>query len=275
MRLTVLVDNNTYTDSYFYGEPALCFYIEENNRKILFDTGYSDIFIKNAEKMGIDLTQIDSLVLSHGHNDHTWGLEFLLKILKDKSSKVSSPELISHPSTFIPKRHKEYEDIGLKFSQDSLSEYFNLNLSTTPLWITEKLVFLGEIKRCNDYENKTPCGQILLNGLQDDYLMEDSALVYKSPKGLVIITGCSHSGICNIIEQAIETCNDDRIYCVIGGFHLLNPSDKILSETLNFMKIINPQNLYACHCVDLNTKIELSKIAAIKEVGVGLTLTFE
>ena len=63
MRLTVLVDNNTFTDSYFYGEPALSFYIEENNRKILFDTGYSDIFIKNAEKMGINLTQIDTLVL--------------------------------------------------------------------------------------------------------------------------------------------------------------------------------------------------------------------
>ena len=77
MKLTVLVDNNTYIDQYYLGEPALSFYIEDGTEKILFDTGYSDAFIKNAEQMGIDLGALTYIVLSHGHNDHTRGLPFL------------------------------------------------------------------------------------------------------------------------------------------------------------------------------------------------------
>ena len=70
MKLKVLTDNNTYIDEYYLGEPALSYYLEEDGRKILFDTGYSDVFMINAKKMGIDLGAIDYLVLSHGHNDH-------------------------------------------------------------------------------------------------------------------------------------------------------------------------------------------------------------
>ncbi|HAZ06730.1 MAG TPA: MBL fold metallo-hydrolase, partial [Acetobacterium sp.] len=68
MKLTVLVDNNTYIDQYFLGEPALSFYIEEGSQKILFDTGYSDVLIHNAKKLGVDLNLLDTIVLSHGHN---------------------------------------------------------------------------------------------------------------------------------------------------------------------------------------------------------------
>ena len=75
--LRVLVDNVTYIDEYLLGEPALCFYIEESGRKILFDTGYSDVLIKNAKILGIDLGQITTIVLSHGHNDHTQGIKYL------------------------------------------------------------------------------------------------------------------------------------------------------------------------------------------------------
>ncbi|MDY5913148.1 MAG: MBL fold metallo-hydrolase, partial [Inconstantimicrobium porci] len=74
MDLTVLVDNNTYIDQYYLGEPAVSYYIEDKNTKILFDTGYSDIFIRNAEKMNIDLKKLDKIAISHGHNDHTLGL---------------------------------------------------------------------------------------------------------------------------------------------------------------------------------------------------------
>ncbi len=72
MRLTVLVDNNTFIDQYLLGEPAVSYYIEAENKKILFDVGYSDVFLQNAAKLGIDLTQLDMLVFSHGHLDHTW-----------------------------------------------------------------------------------------------------------------------------------------------------------------------------------------------------------
>ena len=82
MKLTVLCDNNTYIDQYYLGEPALCFYIEDENRKILLDAGYSSVFKKNAALMNLDLNQLTDIVISHGHNDHTRGLKYLLPSLK-------------------------------------------------------------------------------------------------------------------------------------------------------------------------------------------------
>ena len=73
MKLTVLVDNNTFIDEYYFGEPGVSYYIEDGGAKILFDCGYSDVFMANAEKMGIDLGKVDTIVFSHGHNDHTRG----------------------------------------------------------------------------------------------------------------------------------------------------------------------------------------------------------
>ena len=74
MKIRVLVDNNTLIDRYFVGEPAVCYYIEMDGMRILFDTGYSDVFLKNAGAMGMDMKDITHIVLSHGHNDHTGGL---------------------------------------------------------------------------------------------------------------------------------------------------------------------------------------------------------
>lgn len=79
MKLKVLLDNNTYIDEYYLAEPAVSYYIEDEENKILFDTGYSDIFIKNAKKMNINLENLNKLVISHGHNDHTGGLEHFIK----------------------------------------------------------------------------------------------------------------------------------------------------------------------------------------------------
>lgn len=80
MKLTVLVDNNTLIDKYFYGEPALSFFIELDDKNILFDAGYSNIFIKNADKAKINLLNLDYVVISHGHNDHTTGLKPILSL---------------------------------------------------------------------------------------------------------------------------------------------------------------------------------------------------
>ena len=93
MKLTVLCDNYTIIDRYLLGEPALSFYLEDNGSTILFDTGYSDVFIKNAETLGIDLSETPMIVLSHGHNDHTRGLSALAErdLLNDKT-------ILAHPA---------------------------------------------------------------------------------------------------------------------------------------------------------------------------------
>jgi 7,8-dihydropterin-6-yl-methyl-4-(beta-D-ribofuranosyl)aminobenzene 5'-phosphate synthase len=105
-------------------------------------------------------------------------------------------------------------------------------------------------------------------------MLDDSAIAYRSSKGLVIITGCSHSGICNIVEHARTVCGNERIVDIVGGFHLLNPSQEQLQGTISYLKTINPTVVHACHCTDLMSKIEMSRSVELKEVGVGLVLEY-
>ncbi len=279
MELTVLVDNNTLIDRYFYGEPGVSYFIEDEGERILFDVGYSDVFIKNAQKMNIDLLNIDFLVLSHGHLDHTWGLVPLIKLYTEaiiEKINHKKPTIVAHPLTFLTKKINGLDEIGSIISEEKLSRHFNIKLSKDPVWLTEKLVFLGEMERKNDFEAKRSIGKTVKDNFEnDDYLMDDSALVYKSSIGLVIITSCSHAGICNIVEYAKKICEEDNIIDIIGGFHLLNPSKEQLQGTLEYMKKVEPDEVHACHCTDLNSKIALSKVINLREVGVGLKLEYE
>jgi len=90
----------------------------------------------------------------------------------------------------------------------------------------------------------------------------------------VIITGCSHSGICNITEYARKVCDEKRIIAIIGGLHLLNPPKAQLAGTAEYIKKLNLTSLYACHCTDFHSKCALAKVAPVKEVGVGLCVKF-
>jgi 7,8-dihydropterin-6-yl-methyl-4-(beta-D-ribofuranosyl)aminobenzene 5'-phosphate synthase len=277
MRLTVVVDNNTLIGENYCGEPGLSFYIEENDMKILFDVGYSDVFIRNAYKMGIDVNDVNLVILSHGHLDHTWGLTYLLENLKlskyqDADQRI---DILAHPLAFCAKMDQG-EPIGFIYSEALISKCFNVKSSQTPVWISEKLCYLGQIERTNDFENKKPIGTTFTDGIeQDDYLLDDTALVYKSENGLVIITGCSHSGICNIVEYAKKICQEEKVVDIIGGFHLLSPSAEQLEYTLEYLKNLNPEEVHACHCTDLYSKIALSRAVTVKEVGVGLTLEYK
>jgi len=241
--------------------------------------GYSDVFIKNAQKMNIHFWDLDYLVLSHGHLDHTWGLVPLIKLYTEaKIEKIDyhKPTLITHPSSFFTKKVKDLKQIGSVISQEELGKHFKVQLSKEPVWLTKKLIFLGEIERKNTFEAKNPIGKVVKGNFEeDDYLIDDSALAYRSSKGLVIITGCSHSGICNIIEYAKKICGDDRIIDIVGGFHLLNPGKKQLEGTLKYLEKIKPREVHACHCTDLKSKIALSQVINLKEVGAGQTLEYK
>lgn len=276
MKLTVLVDNNTLIDRYFLAEPGLSFLIEDENLSVLFDTGYSDIFIKNAQKMGKDLTHLDFIVLSHSHLDHTWGMEPLIRYfaeLEIESLPFLRPGLIAHPECLTSASAEGFREFGTLISKEKLAKQFDLHLAQTPLFLDDHLIFLGEIPRTNDFEGHLTFGK--KDGTHDeDHVIEDSALVYKTPKGLVIITGCSHSGICNIIDYAKKICDDERILDVIGGFHLQNPSKSQLEGTVSYLKDLRPGAVHACHCTDLDSKIALAGVVNLKEVGVGLCLEY-
>ena len=277
MKLKVLIDNNTLIDRYFLAEPGVSYYIEDEGKKILFDVGYSDAFIKNANKMEIDLMNLDYLIISHGHLDHTWGLMPLFNLYTERifeNQNYNKPKLVAHKETFYSKTY-DGDEIGSLIDEDKLKNHFSIELSNKPVWITENLVFLGEIERTNDFENKTPIGKVHHNGItKDDYLLDDSALAYKTENGIAVITGCSHAGICNIIEYAKKICNDDRIIDVIGGFHLLEPEEEVITKTVDYFENQNIKEIHACHCTDLDSKIKLSKVVKLKEVGVGLEIEY-
>ena len=277
MRLLVLIDNNTLIDKYFIAEPGISFFIEDEGIKLLFDTGYSNAFIQNANKLNLNLLDLDYIVLSHGHLDHSWGLEPLIRIyIENKilglNNKITN--LIGHPDIFEQK-YINNTPIGMNLSKKFVKNTFSLKLSKKPIWITDKLIFLGEIPRNYKFEGNLPIGIKKLGDIEvEDYVIDDSALVYISKAGLVIITGCSHSGICNIVEYAREVTSVNKVKNIIGGFHLLNPEMKRIEETKKYVSQLNLKSMYPCHCTDLISKIELAKITEVKEVGVGLQLEF-
>jgi len=153
LELSVLVDNNTLIDRYFQGEPGVSYHLRDGSTSILFDVGYSDVFIRNAEKMGIRLLDLARVVPSHGHLDHTWGLYQLIKLYTEKRMEkvdCGNPTIVAHPSAFLTRTVDGIPEIGSLISEDKLSRNFNMRLSKEPLWLTDNLVFLGEIERTND-----------------------------------------------------------------------------------------------------------------------------
>lgn len=269
MKLTILVDNNTFIDQYYHGEPAASFYIETEDKKILFDTGYSDILISNAEKMNIDLKQITHIVLSHGHDDHTKGLKYLKDVID-----LTHVKLIAHPDCFLPKYNGDLY-IGSPFSEEEIQKMTEYIPCKSTYRITENLLFLGEIPRTNTFENQNPIGEFEHQGeRKEDYLLDDTAMIYRSKEGLFIITGCSHSGICNIIEYAKCICNEKKVYGVLGGFHLFE-NDEQLRKTIAYLEKNNIGQFYPCHCVSLLARAKMMETLPVIETGVGLVVEIE
>lgn len=268
MKLKVLVDNNTYIDQYYCGEPAVSYYIEDEDTKLLLDVGYSDLFIKNSKELGVDLKKIDAIAISHGHDDHTRGLQYYFEQIN-----MNNINIVAHPDAFKEKINGNLK-ICSPILQEELIEKCNLILSKEPRRVSKNLIFLGEIPPSNSFEERKPIGkQIDGETLADDYVMDDSALVYKSEKGIYIITGCSHSGICNIVEYAKQVCNDNRVLGIIGGFHLFEVNEQV-NRTIDYLKENNIKELYPCHCTSFIVKAEIHKSIPVKEVGVGLEINW-
>jgi 7,8-dihydropterin-6-yl-methyl-4-(beta-D-ribofuranosyl)aminobenzene 5'-phosphate synthase len=277
LSLKVLVDNCTITDRYFSGEPGLSFLIETEGKKILFDTGYSDLFLKNAQKLGENLLDLDFVILSHGHLDHTGGLPVLIQHMTTSiihQIPVKVPLIVAHPYCFYPRPKSPVPNTGSILSEEELSRHFTVTQSAQPKWLTENLVFLGQIDRIFDFEESDPGKRTIImkdGRIEKDLMLDDSALVFRASHGLVIITGCSHAGICNIVEHARKVCGDNRIIDIIGGLHLLTPNQQRIECTGRYLEHLQLHALHACHCTSLSSKIELARDTPLQEVGAGMT----
>lgn len=295
MRLRVLVDNCALIDRYYLAEPAVSYLIEADGLRLLFDAGYSDVYLRNAASMGEDLSRLDYVVISHGHDDHTGGLAYW-------PASNGRPALAAHPDAFDPKRHGELS-IGSPLSREELAARFELRLTREPLWLSPRLAFLGQIPRLNEFEGLKPVGERLMaagpadggeragdggdgggdggigrsdgaSAYEPDFVLDDSALAWKGDDGLVVVSGCSHAGIVNIVEYAMELCGERRLAAVIGGFHLLEADGERLRRSAERLAALAPRAVYAAHCTDLAAKIRLAAELPIRELGVGSELVY-
>ena len=233
MNLTVLSEMRAMDG--FESEHGLSFLIEVDRKRILFDTGASNLYIRNAARLGIDLEEVDRIVLSHGHWDHGNGLEYM-----------KGKPLICHPGCFVKRYRKSGKDyLGLSLSQKELSERFDLETFRQPVRLSDHLWFLGEIPRKNDFEAQST--KYVLEDGSDDFIMDDSGLVAITPKGLVIISGCAHSGICNMIEHARRVTGVFKVAAVLGGFHL-RATNKQTRKTIEYLEKLKVAQVIPSHC---------------------------
>ncbi len=255
MKLTILTENAAGGN--FTAEHGLSYLVECDNQQILLDTGHSDVFLKNAKLLNINLDEIETIVLSHGHWDHGNGLKYL-------NNKI----LICHPNSFIKRYRKgSNQNIGLDLTHDELQNRFKLVKSKEPYSISEKIIFLGEIPRLNSFESKATT--FVDENQNDDFVIDDSALAITVGDELVVVSGCSHSGICNIVEYAKSVSGIEKVKAVFGGFHL-KEINKQTKETINYFKRNGIKEIHPSHCTELPALAAFFNEFKIKQVKTGM-----
>jgi 7,8-dihydropterin-6-yl-methyl-4-(beta-D-ribofuranosyl)aminobenzene 5'-phosphate synthase len=244
--MTILCEDQArmgFLDKKFFAQHGLSILIDADP-VILFDAGPSAVVLENARLAGVDLHRIRWIVLSHGHWDHADGLLSL-------AEAGIRGRLLCHPGVFVDRRRPTGEFNGMALDRERAAGIFQLVESPDPVQIGEGIWFLGEIPRKNGFEaRQTPFHCIQDGRKQPDWLRDDTALALSTPRGVVVVAGCSHAGICNICEYAKEVTGCGRLHMVIGGFHLLDESP-VLEETIAYFEKESPHHLFPMHCTAL------------------------
>lgn len=244
MQVKILCENRigNRSDGRLTAQWGLSLYIKYKGNRILFDAGHTDVFIENAAASGVKLGNTDFVVLSHRHWDHVGGLRYLelpeRKLLICHSDAIRKSELLD---------------------ERKISEAYMLNFAEKPKRFADDVYFLGEIPRRNDFEKGV---------YKDDPMLDDTALAVDSPKGAVVITGCSHSGICNICDYA-KHVTGRKLLGVIGGMHLFENNPDTIDETINYFKRERPEFIYPMHCIDFPTMVRFRNEFGVEKKGVG------
>ncbi len=243
----------------FLAEWGLSILVEVDGLKTLVDTGLSFSAVHNAQLMGIDLSTIDRIVLSHGHADHSGGLRDGLKV-------KGEVEVIAHPDIWDAKyvqRDGETGEhyCGIPFSREELeSRGARFNLTREPVHISDNVMTTGEIPMLSGYEETEDNLFTKEDGvLQPDKLADDLALVIDTDFGLVVILGCAHRGIVNTLRHAQNITGKELIYAAIGGTHLFRASGERIEQTIADLKEMGIQRLGVSHCTGFRAKARLAQ----------------
>ncbi|MFO8088721.1 MAG: MBL fold metallo-hydrolase [Desulfatiglandaceae bacterium] len=278
LRITVLVDNVTGGDPatlnwFFQGEYALSMLVETEDRVILFDTGLASAVVHNARLLGIDFSRIDTVVLSHGHEDHVGGLREVLR-------RTGPVDVVAHPSIWdvkygklgdveryvgIPFRREELESLGARFL-----------MSEDPVSIGKYALTTGEVPLITEYEQVDPACCVKVDGmLEPDPLADDLSLVVRTAEGLVVIMGCAHRGMINHLLRAREVTGEERIHAVVGGTHLSSASGQRISDTVKDLTAMAPSVIAPCHCTEFRGMSMLAHAFGDRFLEIHTSKSFE
>jgi 7,8-dihydropterin-6-yl-methyl-4-(beta-D-ribofuranosyl)aminobenzene 5'-phosphate synthase len=237
-----------------HGVSLLITMLDQGKREtILFDTGVTpEGALHNLAVLGIDLGTIQAIVLSHGHTDHTHGLDGFL----DKLGKRRMPILL-HPDAFLKRRIIYNDNSVLELPPPSLHdlerEGIELLVERGPSFVINgKLLVTGQIERTTDFEQGLKNQQAEIDGTwqPDPWVYDDQAIVINvRNKGLVVATGCGHAGVINILRQARSQTGIEQIYALLGGFHLSGALfEPIIPQTVEALQQIKPAVVVPAHC---------------------------
>lgn len=280
--ITVLAEDSVLYESPFLGQHGVSFLVEaygKEKRNILIDVGQNiQAIAHNMELMGISFKEIDAIVLTHCHYDHTQGIVEVLELIgKKEVSVVAHPDIfrlnfITDP--FI--RHVGVMREGIK---EKIEENGGrLFLTRDPLEIMPGVMTTGEVERVTDFEEVgislktiTEDGRIVEDVMKDDI----SFVANIKGKGIVIISGCSHAGIVNITKRAVKLTGEDKILAIIGGLHLIDASSERISKTVQALKEFDIELISAGHCTGFKAQVELYKAFGERFIPLHTGMKFE
>lgn len=260
-RLTTVSENTAFARPRgLLAEWGLSVLVETDDQNVLLDTGASISAPRNGFLLGVDWQRIDTIVLSHGHYDHTGGLRGVISRI-NKQVKV-----VAHPDVFDAKYMQISQDetpvyIGIPFQRAELESLgADFQLTAEPVWLTDSIVTSGEIPMITEYETIDPGLCTRRSGeLVPDPVADDQALFIKTDKGLAVVLGCAHRGIINTLRHAQKVTGLERIHTVIGGTHLIRASEIQMELTIAELKEIGVERLGVSHCTGMGAAIRLAQ----------------
>ena len=256
--------------------------INGTEHKLLFDSGLSPLAAAhNADMLDLDLSYCEAVISSHGHIDHAGGL---LNIRRKMNTKENIP-LLLHEHAFRKRLVKLQDGRMISLPPPTRhiliqAGYNIVEQDASSLWIKDSILVTGEVPRTTDFEKGFPNHYSVIDGkMENDPLIKDDQALILSirDKGLVVITGCGHSGIVNILKYAKELTGNDRIYAVMWGMHLTGGTfEPIIPRTIDELEKLEARFLIPCHCSGLKAVNEIVRIMpnAFIQNSVGTTYVF-